>query len=166
MSDPNPKKKIQLSDAVREARELVAANRGRLGIGLLLMLVSRATGFVLPASSKRLIDDVMGKRQVELLPWLALAVGAATLVQAATSFALTQLLGVAGQRMIAETRKNILAHITRLPIRYFDSTQSGILIARVMNDAEGLRNLVGTGIAQLTGSVISAIAAFAILIYL
>src|SRR5205823_11733903 len=106
----------QLTDVWREARELIQANRSRLAIGLALMLVSRATGFVLPASSKLLIDDVMGKRKIELLPWLALAVGAATLVQAGTSFALTQLLGVAGQRMIADMRKRMLAHIARLPI--------------------------------------------------
>src|SRR5258705_8112243 len=111
MTETTPKKKITASDAWREARDLVTANRGRLAIGLLLMLVTRATGFVLPASSKLLIDDVMGQHKVELLPWLALAVGAATLVQAATSFALTQLLGVAGQRMIAEMRKRMLAHI-------------------------------------------------------
>src|SRR5437762_242216 len=128
MPESTPKKQLQLSDAWREARELVTANRGRLAAGLALMLVSRATGFVLPASSKLLIDDVMGKHKVGLLPWLALAVGAATLVQAATSFGLTQLLGVAGQRMIAEMRKRMLGHIARLPIRYFDSTQTGILI--------------------------------------
>ena len=95
MTEPTEKKKVELSDVWREARELIAVNRSRLGIGLLLMLISRATGLVLPASSKLLIDDVMGKRHVELLPWLALAVGAATVVQAVTSFALSQLLGVA-----------------------------------------------------------------------
>src|SRR2546426_7795512 len=166
MTEPNQKKKIELSDVWREARELIAANRDRLGIGLLLMLVSRATGLVLPASSKVLIDDVMGKHRVELLPWLALAVGAATVVQAVTSFALSQLLGVAAQRAIGDMRKRVLAHITRLPIRYFDSTQTGILIARVMNDAEGVRNLVGTGLVQFTGSIVTAIAALCVLLYL
>src|SRR5438093_1023472 len=166
MTEPTEKKRVELSDVWREARELIAVNRGRLGTGLLLMLVSRATGLVLPASSKLLIDDVMGKRHVELLPWLALAVGAATVVQAVTSFALSQLLGVAAQRAIADMRKRVLAHVTRLPIRYFDSTQTGILIARVMNDAEGIRNLVGTGLVQLTGSIVTAIAALVVLLAL
>ncbi len=166
MTEPESKKTIEMSDVWREARELIAMNRGRLGIGLVLMLVSRATGLVLPASSKVLIDDVMGKHRVELLPWLALAVGAATVVQAVTSFALSQLLGVAAQRAIADMRKRVLAHITRLPIRYFDSTQTGILIARVMNDAEGVRNLVGTGLVQFTGSIVTAIAALCVLLYL
>src|SRR5216117_3915859 len=164
MSDP--KKQIKLSDAWREARALVAAHRSRLGIGLALMLVSRASGLVLPASSKVLIDDVMGKRRVDLLPWLALGVGAATIVQAITSFALSQLLGVAAQRAIADMRKRVLAHVTRLPIRYFDSTQTGILISRVMNDADGIRNLVGTGLVQLTGSIVTAIAALVVLLVL
>src|SRR2546428_9176570 len=166
MTEPDQKKKVELSDVWREARELIAANRDRLGIGLLLMLVGGARGLVLPASSKVLIDDVMGKHRVELLPWLAFAVGAATVVQAATSFVLSQLLGVAAQRAIADMRKRVLAHVTRLPIRYFDSTQTGILISRVMTDAEGIRNLVGTGLVQFTGSIVTAIAALAVLIYL
>src|SRR2546428_12589209 len=102
MTEPDQKKKVELSDVWREARELIAMNRGRLGTGLALMLVSRATGLVLPASSKVLIDDVMGKHRVELLPWLALAVGAATVVQAVSSFAVSPLLRVAGQRAIAD----------------------------------------------------------------
>jgi subfamily B ATP-binding cassette protein MsbA len=160
------KKPINLSDAWREARALVMLHRGRLITGLVLMLVSRAAGLVLPASSKVLIDDVIGKRHVDKLPWLALAVGGATIVQGFTSFALSQLLGVAAQRAIADMRKRVLGHVTRLPIRYFDSTQTGILIARVMNDAEGIRNLVGTGLVQLTGSFVTAGAALAVLIYL
>src|SRR5580765_926085 len=156
----------KLSDAWREARELVSRHRQRLVIGLLLMLVSRGAGLVLPASSKYLIDDVMGKKRTDLLPWLAAAVFGATVIQAVTSFALSQLLGVAAQRAITEMRKRVLAHVTRLPIRYFDSTQTGILISRVMNDADGIRNLVGTGLVQLTGSVVTAIVALVVLLYL
>jgi subfamily B ATP-binding cassette protein MsbA len=166
MSELKDRKKVQWSDAWREARALVAAHRKRLAIGLGLMLVSRAAGLVLPASSKFLIDDVMGRKRVELLPLLAIAVGAATVVQAVTSFALSQLLGVAAQRAITEMRKTVLTHVTRLPIRYFDSTQTGILISRVMNDAEGIRNLVGTGLVQLSGSVVTAAVALAVLLYL
>ena len=163
---PDAPKRVALSDVSREARALIRAHRGRLAVGLALMLVSRAAGLVLPASSKFLIDDVMGKRRVELLPWIALAVGAATVVQAVSGFALSQLLGVAAQGAIADMRKRVLAHVTRLPIRYFDSTQTGILIARVMNDAEGIRNLVGTGLVQLTGSIVTAAVALVVLIVL
>ena len=130
------------------------------------MLVSRGAGFVLPASTKLLIDDVMVKRRVELLPMLAIAVGAATVVQAVTSFGLSQILGVAAQRAITEVRKKVMAHVTRLPIRYFDSTQTGILISRVMNDAEGIRNLVGTGLVALSGSLVTAVVALVVLLYL
>jgi subfamily B ATP-binding cassette protein MsbA len=156
----------KLSDAWREARELVSRHRQRLVIGLLLMLVSRGAGLVLPASSKYLIDDVMGKKRTDLLPWLAAAVFGATVIQAVTSFALSQLLGVAAQRAITEMRKRVLAHVTRLPIRYFYSTQTGILISRVMNDADGIRNLVGTGLVQLTGSIVTAVVALVVLLYL
>src|SRR6185436_17870842 len=122
-----------------------------------LMLLNRLVGLVLPATSKILIDDVIGKRRVELLWPIALAGGAATLVQAVTSYSLSQVLGVAAQRAINEMRKVVQAHVGRLPVRYFDSTQTGVLISRIMNDAEGLRNLVGTGLAQLVGGVITGV---------
>ena len=95
-----------------------------------------------------------------------MAVGAATLVDAVTSFANSQILGVAAQRAITDMRKDVEAHVMRLPIRYFDSTKSGILISRIMTDAEGIRNLVGTGLVQLTGSILTAVMALGVLFYL
>ncbi len=160
------KKKIDTSAAWRQARELMWARRGRLTAGLLLMIVNRLSGLVLPATSKYLIDDVIGKGRSEWLMPLAFVAGAATLVQAVTSFALSQVLGVAAQRAITDMRRRVEAHVARLPVRYFDSTQSGILISRIMTDAEGIRNLVGTGLVQLTGSIVTAIAALGYLFYL
>src|SRR5207245_7067261 len=99
-------------------------------------------------------------------PRLAFAAGAATLIGAATSFLNSQVLGVAAQRAITEMRKDVEAHVMRLPIRYFDSTKTGVLISRIMSDADGIRNLVGTGLVQLTGSVLTATIAFFVLLYL
>ena len=130
------------------------------------MVVNRLAGLVTPATSKFLIDDVVGKQRGNLLPVLALAVAAATLVQAASSFALSQVLGVAAQRAITEMRKTVQAHVARLPIAYFDSTKTGVLISRVMTDAEGIRNLVGTGLVQLTGGIVTAMIAMGVLFYL
>jgi subfamily B ATP-binding cassette protein MsbA len=160
------KKQRLTAAAWKETRALIAARRGRLALGLFLMLINRASGLVLPASSKYLIDDVIGRGRVELLTPLAVAAGVATLVQAITSFALSQVLGVAAQRAITDMRRRVEAHIARLPVRYFDSTQSGTLVSRVMNDAEGIRNLVGTGLVQLVGSLVTAAAALAYLFYL
>jgi subfamily B ATP-binding cassette protein MsbA len=112
------------------------------------------------------MDDVITQGHWELLPTLAMAAGAATLVDAGTAFANSQVLGVAAQRAITEMRKDIEAHVMRLPIRYFDSTKSGILISRIMTDAEGIRNLVGTGLVQLTGSILTASIAMCVLLYL
>jgi subfamily B ATP-binding cassette protein MsbA len=166
-TEPEKKKKKLEAEAVwREARELIWARRGRIGLGLSLMLVNRLSGLILPASSKYLIDEVAAKRRVELLLPLALVAGAATLVQAVTSFALSQVLGVAAQRAITEMRRRVEEHVARLPVRYFDSTQAGQLISRIMTDAEGIRNLVGTGLVQLTGSVVTAILALGYLFYL
>ena len=160
------KKQALTSAAWQEAKALVWGRRGRLAVGLALMLVNRLSGLVLPLTSKYLIDDVIGKSRAELLMPLAFAAGAATLVQAVTSFALSQVLGVAAQRAITDMRRRVEAHVARLPITYFDSTQSGVLISRIMTDAEGIRNLVGTGLVQLTGSVVTAIAALGYLFYL
>ncbi len=165
-TDKEKKWKLTPASAWRDARELVWAHRYRLALGMFLMLINRLMGLVLPASSKYLIDDVILKQQSNLLVPLALAAGAATLIQSLTSFSLSQILGVAAQRAITEMRKNVQQHIARLPIRYFDSTQTGILISRIMTDAEGIRNLVGTGLVQLTGSLITAIIALVVLLYL
>ena len=160
------KKKVQWSSAWSEARELIWAHRKRLVLGAVLMIINQAMGLVLPASTKYLIDEVIIKGRADLLWKIALAAGAATLVQAITSFALSQVLGVAAQRAITEMRKRVQAQIARLPISYFDSTQTGKLISRIMNDAEGIRNLVGTGLVQLAGSFITAAAALCVLFWL
>ncbi|MBZ5496318.1 MAG: ABC transporter ATP-binding protein/permease [Acidobacteriia bacterium] len=130
------------------------------------MLISRVAGLVLPACSKFLIDDVIIKHRHDLLPLLALAAGAATLIDAATSFALSQVLGVAAQHAITDMRRSVEAHVVRLPVSYFDSTQTGVLISRIMTDAEGIRNLVGTGLVQLTGSIVTGFLALGVLFYL
>ena len=160
------KKRVNPKDAWRDARDLIWSHRYRLALGMLLMIVNRLVGFVLPATSKYLIDDVMIKHRSELLIPLALAAGGATLVQAVSSFALTQGLGVAAQRAITEMRKSVQEHVARLPIRYFDSTQTGVLISRIMTDAEGVRNLVGTGLVQLVGGLVTAVIALGVLFYL
>src|SRR5262245_10614418 len=160
------KKKIRWSDAWADARELVWGHRRRLILGAGLMIVNQAMGLVLPASTKYLIDVVIGKGRTDLLWKIALAAGGSTIVQALTSFSLSQVLGVAAQRAITEMRKKVQAQISRLPISYFDSTQTGQLISRIMNDAEGIRNLVGTGLVQLAGSFVTAAVALVVLFWL
>jgi len=160
------KKKVTPGAAMREARLLIHQHRGRLVTGLVLMLVSRLAGLVLPSSAKYVIDDVIGKGRHDLLMPIALAAGAATIVQAAASFGLSQLLGVAAQRAITDMRRRVQAQVMRLPVRYFDSTQTGVLVARIMNDAEGLRNLVGTGLVQLVGGLVTAVIGLGVLLYL
>jgi ABC-type multidrug transport system fused ATPase/permease subunit len=157
---------IDLSSAWSEARLLVRAHRGRITLGLLLMLISQLAGLVMPWCSKYLIDDVIGRHRGELLVPIALAAGGATLVQAITSFANSQVLGVAAQRAITDMRKRVQHHVSLLPTRYFDSTQTGILISRIMSDAEGIRNLVGTGLVQLTGGLLTTVLGIGILFWL
>jgi ABC-type multidrug transport system fused ATPase/permease subunit len=160
------KRRIDWPSAWREARGIMWRHRRYVGIGFAVMLVNRLAGLVLPATSKFLIDDVVGKREAHLLVPLALAAAAATLLQAGTSFALSQILGVTAQRAITEMRREVETHVLRLPVRYFDSTKSGVLISRIMTDAEGIRNLVGTGLVQLAGGLVTAALALGVLFYL
>ena len=165
MTEPQKKKKLT-SGAWEEARTLVWRHRVRLLLGLVMMLMSRGAGLVLPAMSRYVIDDVIPNGRSDQLLLLAGVGLGATVVQASTGFALSQVLGVAAQRAITEMRKSVMAHVSRLPISYFDSTQSGVLISRIMTDAEGIRNLVGTGLAQLVGGVLTATVALGVLFYL
>jgi ABC-type multidrug transport system fused ATPase/permease subunit len=160
------KRKLDTQRAWRETRELMARHKRSLAIGFSFMLVNRLAGLVLPASSKYLIDDVIGKQRGDVLLPLALAVLAATVIQAVTGFALSQVVSIAAQRAITEMRKAVQMHVLRLPVAYFDSTKTGILISRIMTDAEGVRNLVGTGIIQLVGGLLTAVIAMGVLIWL
>ena len=165
-TEPSEKKRRLTPGAWEEARALVRRYRSRLVLGLVLILVSRLTGLVVPAMIRYVIDVVVpAGRSGELL--LLAGVGfLSAVVASATGFALSQVLGVAAQRAITEMRKRVMAHVSRLPIRYYDSTQTGVLISRIMTDAEGIRNLVGTGLAQLAGGLLTASIALAVLFYL
>ena len=142
------------------------SHRSTLALGLTLVLVNRIIGFVMPLSPKYLGDQVLGKQRPDLLVPLAIVGAGAVLIQAITSFALAQLVSVAAQRAIATMRQEVQSHVIRLPVGYFDSTKSGILISRIMNDPEGIRNLIGTGLVQLVGGVITAVIALFILLAL
>jgi subfamily B ATP-binding cassette protein MsbA len=140
--------------------------RVTLAIGLGLTLVNRLSSFVLPLSSKALIDKVIGEQRADLLLTIAMATAVATVIQAGTSFAISQVVSLAGQRAITDMRRAIQSKVLHLPVSFFDATQSGVLISRVMSDAEGVRNLIGTGIVQLLGGLVSATIGIAWLFYL
>ena len=160
------KPKYDTKRAWAEARALIWEHRSSVTIGLVLMLISRAAGFVLPYSTKMVLDEVLPNRDIRLLGYVALAGLAATIVQSLTGYALSQVVSVAAQQAIARLREEVQGHLIRLPIKFFDSTKTGVLVSRVMNDPEGIRNLIGTGLIQLTGGVVSAIAALVVLFYL
>ena len=161
-----PEKSERLRALVPELWALVQPRRGMLAAGLLLMTVNRASGLVLPGSTKFLVDDVIGQRRTDLLLPLVLAVVAATLVQGLTSFALTQMLSKAAQRLIAEMRRRVQAHIGRLPVAYYDANKTGQLVSRIMNDVEGVRNLIGTGLVEFAGGLLTGVLALAIMLRL
>jgi ABC-type multidrug transport system fused ATPase/permease subunit len=144
--------------------ELVKPRRWSFALGLALIGINRAAGLVLPASTKYLVDDVIGRKQVQLLLPLVVAVLAATAAQGVTSFALTQILSKSAQKLIAELRRKVQAHVGRLPVAYYDANKTGTLVARIMSDVEGVRNLVGTGLIEFVGGLVTAVIAFVLLL--
>ena len=130
--------------------------RGLLAVGFVLMVINKVAGFVLPYSSRFLIDNVVTKHQTSMLRPLVFSVLFATLVQGVTSFSLTQLLSKAAQRLIAELREEVQKHISRLPVSFYDANKTGALVSRIMSDVEGVRNLLGTGLVDFSGGIVAA----------
>jgi ABC-type multidrug transport system fused ATPase/permease subunit len=159
-----PAKQVQVRKLLPDIWELVRPRRALIGAGLVLMVINRVSGLVLPYSTRYLVDDVIGKHNIRMLNPLVLTVALATVIQGVTSFSLTQLLSKAGQRLIAELRQKVQAHIGRLPLKYFDSNKTGALVSRIMTDVEGVRNLIGTGLVEFLGGVLTSIMALVILI--
>jgi ABC-type multidrug transport system fused ATPase/permease subunit len=158
---PQKAPKKRSSERFRELwpdiREMARPRWKVLALGFVLMLISKVCGLVLPTSSKYLIDNVIGKHQMALLGPLVLAVLAATIIQGVTGFAITQLVSKAGQRLIAELRAKVQSHIGRLPVAYYDANKTGTLVARIMTDVDGIRNLLGTGLIEFFGGILTAV---------
>lgn len=160
-----PKKKAEIRKVLPEIVKLMRPRKWLLFFGFCLMVVNRVAGLVLPASTKYLIDTVLRAHQAQKLMPLVVVVFSATVIQAITSFSLTQLLSKAAQRMIAELRKQVQQHIGLLPVRFYDSNRTGTLVSRIMTDVEGVRNLIGTGLVEFLGGIMTSILAFAILMH-
>src|SRR5713226_6887338 len=136
--------------------ELTRPRLGLLGIGFLLMVINRVSSLVLPYSTKFLIDTVIPKHSLELLRRLVLVVLSATVLQGITSFSLTQLLSKAAQRLITELRQRVQKHVSRLPVSFYDVNKTGMLVSRIMSDVEGVRNLLGTGLVDFIGGLLTS----------
>ncbi|NKI26130.1 ABC transporter ATP-binding protein [Arenibacter sp. 6A1] len=154
-------KKVNILTAFKT---IIWPRRNLVFLGLLLIVISKAASFVAPLSIKYLMDDVIPNKDLSLLKWLVLGVGAAILVQAVTSFLLTKILSVQAQFLISELRAQVQKKILTLPIRFFDNTKSGALVSRIMTDVEGVRNLIGTGLVQLVGGSITAVVSLILLL--
>ncbi len=159
-----PVKKTPIFKALPEIWQLIRPRRALMLLGFGLMIINRVSGLVLPYSTKFLIDDVVGKRHFRMLYPLVGIVLLATLVQGLTSFALTQTLSKAAQKLIAELRRRVQEHVGRLSVSYYDSNTTGILVSRIMSDVEGVRNLIGTGLVDFVGGLLTAVIAFVVLI--
>ena len=143
---------------------LLKPRKGILAVGFLLMVVNRLSGLILPGSMRYFLDNVILKHQIAVLAPLVLAVIGATVVQGLTSYSLTQLLSKSSQRMITELRIKVQAHVGRLPVAYYDANKTGVLVSRIMSDVEGIRNLLGTGLIEFAGGILTAIFALAYLL--
>jgi ABC-type multidrug transport system fused ATPase/permease subunit len=143
--------------------DLMRPRKTLLALGFLLMAINRVSGLVLPYSTRYLIDLVIAKHHVELLKPIVFAVLTATVIQGVTSFSLTQLLSKAAQRLITELREKVQRHISRLPVSFYDANKTGNLVSRIMTDVEGVRNLLGTGLVELAGGLLTSLIALVVL---
>ncbi len=157
------KKSVNFRELWPEVWSLIRPRRGVIALGMVLMVINRISCFVLPLSTRFLVDDIIGQHHIEKLTPLVLGILGATLVQGSTSFTLTQLLSKAGQRLIAELRQKVQAHVGRLPISYYDANKTGALVSRIMSDVEGVRNLIGTGLVEFAGGLITAVISLVLL---
>ncbi|MFC3880779.1 ABC transporter ATP-binding protein [Algoriphagus namhaensis] len=154
-------RKVTIKDVFKK---IIWPRRKHLFLGLFLIVISRLASLVLPGASKILIDDVIPSNDLNMLKWLIGGVVFAIVIQASTSYALTQILSVEAQNLISKLRSQVQAHIIKLPIRFFDNAKTGELVSRIMTDVEGVRNLVGTGFAQMIGGVLTAVISLFLLI--
>jgi len=154
----------QIYRAIPDVWHLLSPRKALLAWGLVLMSINRVAGVVLPASTKWLIDDVVNKRRADLLRPLVSIVLVATIIQGLTHFALLQSLPKEGQRIIADLRRKLHAHISHLPIAYYDATKTGTLVSRIMQDVEGVRNLLGIGLIDFVGGLLAALVALVVLL--
>jgi ABC-type multidrug transport system fused ATPase/permease subunit len=157
------KKKFEWK-SLPEVWALIKPRRGLLALGFVLMAINRVCGLVLPASAKYFVDNVVSKRQIQVLTPIVLSVLAATIIQGLTSFTLTQLLSKSAQKMITELRRKVQAHIGRLPVSFYDANKTGVLVSRIMSDVEGVRNLIGTGLVEFVGGLMTAVFALCYLL--
>ncbi|MDX5337410.1 MAG: ABC transporter ATP-binding protein/permease, partial [Cyclobacteriaceae bacterium] len=158
----NPKeRKITMAQVFQT---IIWPRRRQLFLGLFLIIISRLAGLILPGASKYLVDDVIPSNDLNMLKWLILAVVAAIIIQSVTSYSLTQILSVEAQNLISKLRAQVQRHIIKLPIRFFDNAKTGELVSRIMTDVEGVRNLVGTGFAQMIGGILTSAISLVLLI--
>jgi subfamily B ATP-binding cassette protein MsbA len=159
--DTKSKSKVKIGHVFKT---IIWPRKNILLVGLVLIIISRLTSLVLPGASKFLMDDVIGEGNIEMLKILLIIVGASIIVQAVTSFLLTKLLSVEAQRLIAILRAQLQKKILKLPIRFLANNKSGALVSRIMSYVEGVRNLVGTGVVQLFGGILTAVISLFLLI--
>ncbi len=157
-----PKKKVDLRKLWPTIWTLVKPRRWLIAFGFLLVAVKTVAGLTLPYLSKYLLDNVLASKnpQPQMLPKLIGIVFGATVIQAITAFSLTQLLSKEGQKLISDLRKQVQAHVGRLSVAYYDANRTGTLVSRIMTDVEGVRNLIGTGLVEFVGGMLTAILAF------
>jgi ABC-type multidrug transport system fused ATPase/permease subunit len=160
-----PKKKTDYRKALPEIWRLVRPRKWLLLLGLLLVAINRVAGLTLPYVSRPFVNGVMRNHHGELLTRLVVAVFAATIIQSITSFSNTQLLSKAAQRMIADLRQQVQQHVGRLAVSFYDENRTGALVSRIMSDVEGVRNLIGTGLVEFVGGLLTAVMAFVFLMH-
>jgi ABC-type multidrug transport system fused ATPase/permease subunit len=140
--------------------------RGRTALAAVTLLAYTLVALVPPYLAKLAVDEGIAARDLNRLTlvvgvFLAAAVGALVL-----SGANTYLTGWVGERVLADLRNRLFAHLERLSLGFYERNRAGVIISRITNDVEALDQLVTDGVTSLVQNTLLLVGTAVVLFFL
>jgi ABC-type multidrug transport system fused ATPase/permease subunit len=151
---------------LRGLLELLRPYRLRVAAMLTALIVGTAASLAPPLLAKVAIDEGIERHDTRTLVLVVLAFLVSALVVWAMTYLQTYLVGLVGQRALADLRIRIFTHLQRQPIGFYESRPAGVLISRITNDVEALESLVTDSVVTLVQAGLTLFGAIAVLLYL
>jgi ABC-type multidrug transport system fused ATPase/permease subunit len=134
---------------------LTAPYKARTILSIFSLLAATATALAPPLLAKYAVDDAIGQNDLQKLNWIVAAFLLAGLANWGMSYVQTYLTGWVGERILADLRNKLFAHLQRLSLGYFERNRAGVIISRLTNDVEALDQLVTDGVTTLVQSTLT-----------
>ncbi|MBL0939604.1 MAG: ABC transporter ATP-binding protein [Gemmatimonadaceae bacterium] len=143
---------------VRRLLAYVRPYRRSVGTALLCIAVASASQLVGPLLTRWVIDVAFPARNAQLVVQVAFAFVAVLLVQFGATYVETVVTSRIGQQVMRDLRRDVFAHLQRLPISWFDRNPVGRLVTRVTSDVEALNELFTAGVVAGLGDLFTLFA--------